>query len=178
MSEPFMPPPESRPADAIVMRTGTTADAALLARLAESMFRDAFAATNDAVQMDRYCREHYGEGIQRAELASSNIRVLFFEEDGKPVAYTQMRLGAPESEIWRFYVDRAQHGRGLAQRMMAACLDTARAAGAERVTLAVWEHNPRAIAFYRKAGFEVTGTRPFILGTEEQSDFVMTRALR
>ena len=166
------------PADASIrVRVGTPDDAALLAATAERMFRDAFAASNDPAQMDAYCRDHYSETIQRAELEQPDIRVLFLEEHGKVVAYAQLRLGAPEGEIWRFYVDRGQHGRGIAQRLMSESLEHLRSTGAERVVLAVWEHNPRAIAFYRKTGFEVVGTRPFILGAEVQTDLVMMRAL-
>ena len=159
------------------MRIGTPSDAALLAREAERMFRDAFAATNDAAQMDAYCASAYGESIQRGEIQARDARVYLLEGEEGLVAYAQLWLRVPESVIWRFYVDRAHHGRGVAQRLMDTCLDAARAAGARRVSLAVWEHNPRAVAFYRKCGFEVTGSQPFVLGTEPQTDWVMTRAL-
>lgn len=160
---------------ASAVRLATPDDAALLARTAESMFRDAFAASNDAAQMDAYCAQHYGEAIQRAELEAPDIRVLLLEEEGRVVAYAQLRLGAPEAEIWRFYVDRTLHGRGIARRLMDECLALVRETGAHAVRLAVWEHNPRAIAFYRKCGFEVIGEQAFALGTELQTDFVMRR---
>ena len=162
----------------LVFRSATPADAALLAGVAERMFRDAFGSSNDPAQMDAYCRDHYAEELQRAELERPGMRVLFAEQEGRVAGYVQLRLDAPESEIWRFYVDRACHGRGIAQRMMDEALRLARDVGAERVILAVWEHNPRAIAFYRKAGFTVTGAQPFVLGTEVQTDYVMTRELR
>ncbi len=160
------------------LRVGTPADAALLARTAEAMFRDAFAATNDAAQMEAYCRDHYSEAIQREELESPDIRVLFIEEGDRVLAYAQLRVGTPLGEIWRFYVDRTQHGRGLAQRLMDESLTVLRDAGATAVVLAVWEHNPRAIAFYRKLGFEVVGEQPFVLGDERQRDLVMRRSLK
>ena len=161
----------------VALREATPEDAELLARTAERMFRDAFAASNDARQMDAYCASHYGEAIQRAELEQPDVRVLFAEDEGVVVGYAQLRLGSPETEIWRFYVDRTRHGSGIARVMMEASLGMARDAGATRVMLAVWEHNPRAIAFYRKLGFEVTGERAFVLGDEVQRDLVMTRAL-
>ena len=159
------------------MRVASHHDAALLAHTAERMFRDAFAATNDPARMDAYCRDHYSEEIQREELVDPEIVVLFLEQEGKVVAYSQLRVRAPESEIWRFYVDRTQHGRGVAQRLMDESLAALRDAGATEVVLAVWEHNPRAMAFYRKCGFEVVGEQPFILGDERQRDLVMRRAL-
>jgi len=44
------------------------------------------------------------------------------------------------------------------------------------VWLGVWEHNPRAIAFYRKWGFEAVGEHVFVVGTDPQRDLVMTRS--
>ena len=155
----------------------TADDAALLARTAEAMFRDAFAASNDPAQMDAYCRDHYAEAIQREELEAPDIRVLFVEEAERVLGYAQLRVRTPVAEIWRFYVDRAQHGRGLAQRLMDESLRLLTRAGATDVVLAVWEHNPRAIAFYRKLGFEVVGEQPFVLGDERQRDLVMRRPL-
>ena len=41
--------------------------------------------------------------------------------------------------------------------------------------LGLWEHNPRAIAFYRKAGFAEVGEHAFPLGDDPQRDIVMAR---
>jgi ribosomal protein S18 acetylase RimI-like enzyme len=40
--------------------------------------------------------------------------------------------------------------------------------------LGVWEHNPRAITFYRKFGLEVVGTHAFMLGLDRQRDLIMS----
>jgi ribosomal protein S18 acetylase RimI-like enzyme len=42
----------------------------------------------------------------------------------------------------------------------------------------VWEHNPRAIAFYRKWGLEVVGEHVFMMGDDPQRDLLMRRVLR
>lgn len=41
--------------------------------------------------------------------------------------------------------------------------------------LAVWEKNPRAIAFYEKNGFRAVGDQPFQVGSDTQRDIVMVR---
>jgi len=79
--------------------------------------------------------------------------------------------------VVRFCVDRPWHGRGLAQTLMAATADTARAAGGSTLWLGVWERNGRAIAFYRKCGFEDVGTHSFVLGDDHQRDRVLVRRL-
>ena len=48
---------------------------------------------------------------------------------------------------------------------------------ADTLWLGVWERNPRAIAFYRKCGFEDAGTQTFVLGTDHQRDLVLARPL-
>ena len=159
------------------IRTATTADAAVLARAAESMFREAFAASNDPPQMDLYCSGHYSEEMQRAELATPGTVVLFAEHGGDIVAFAQVQLATPSTQLHRFYLRRDWHGKGLAQQLMEECLALAREHGADRVWLSVWSENPRAIAFYRKFGFEICGEQPFVLGTEVQRDFVMDRAI-
>jgi diamine N-acetyltransferase len=97
------------------------------------------------------------------------------------IAYAQLRLTptAPHGdvELARFYVDQAHHGRGIAQALMAAVDAHARARGGTRLWLGVWEHNARAIAFYRKCGFEKVGEHPFVLGTDLQRDWDMARPL-
>ena len=68
-------------------------------------------------------------------------------------------------------------GQGVAQTLMAAAVETARSGGARTLWLGVWERNERAIAFYRKSGFEDAGTQTFVLGTDHQRDFVLARPL-
>jgi ribosomal protein S18 acetylase RimI-like enzyme len=97
------------------------------------------------------------------------------------VAYAQLHMtpGVPHGdvELARFYVDQAHHGRGIAQALMTAVYANARALGGTRLWLGVWERNFRAIAFYRKCGFEKCGEHPFVLGTDLQTDWDMARGL-
>jgi ribosomal protein S18 acetylase RimI-like enzyme len=43
--------------------------------------------------------------------------------------------------------------------------------------LGVWERNPKAIAFYRKFGFQEVGEHVFPLGSDAQRDIVMSRPI-
>lgn len=118
-------------------------------------------------------------------MGDGRIVTLVAEVDGRAAGYAQLARGAAPPivtgplpmEIVRFYVDRPWHGRGLAQQLMAAAADSARAAGARTLWLGVWERNPRAIAFYRKCGFDEAGTRIFVLGADHQRDLVLARSL-
>jgi ribosomal protein S18 acetylase RimI-like enzyme len=128
--------------------------------------------------------------VRRADAADAVGLSEFADRIGSsPVAplagYSHLTAGeAPDSvsgadplELKRFYIDRAWHGTGLAQMLMHATLDAAIAAGARTLWLGVWEHNPRAIAFYRKFAFVEAGTHEFMLGRDRQTDLIMMRPL-
>jgi diamine N-acetyltransferase len=175
----------SRTSGNFVIRRGVAADAAPLAAFAEATFRQAFAADNDPAHMDAYCREAFAPDLQRAQVLDDSIDTLIATTaDGSFAAYAQLRPGAPAAgeapdpiELWRFYVDANQHGRGLAHDLMAATIDAARARGARTMWLGVWERNFRAQAFYRKFGFSEIGTHAFDLGDDRQTDLLMARPL-
>lgn len=170
---------------ALAIRRGTVADAAALAAFAERIFRQTFGPDNRPDDMDAYVAPAYNEARQAEELGDPAVDTLLGEVDGELVAYAQLRRGAPPPcvdlpsvrELWRFYVGQAWHGRGIAPLMMDAALDSARARGAGALWLAVWDRNPRAIAFYGRCGFSDVGSRPFLLGRDVQVDRLMVRAL-
>jgi len=169
----------------VTIRTATTADAAVLADLARRTFYDTFAATNDPHDMTLYLAEAYGVDQQTRELADRDITTLLVEDDGEAIAYAQVRVGhVPECvtgpkpiELWRFYIDRRWHGRGVAQALMDGVRAAARERGAKTLWLGVWERNDRARAFYSKSGFTDAGDHIFLFGTDPQTDLVMVTAL-
>jgi diamine N-acetyltransferase len=80
-------------------------------------------------------------------------------------------------EIQRLYVADQWHGKGIAQELMRACLEELMRHGSDAVWLGVWEHNPRAIAFYKKIGFVEAGDHIFPLGRDPQRDVIMVKRL-
>jgi GNAT superfamily N-acetyltransferase len=163
------------------IRIATPDNATTLFALALKTFVDAFAPDNRAEDMDAYTNVAFGESQQRSELKDPNIVTIFAEEDGKAIGYAQLRRtpDAPHGdlEVARFYVDRDHHGRGVAQLLMTAVDDQARSLGITRIWLGVWERNFRAIAFYQKVGFVQCSSHPFLLGSDLQTDWVMSRTL-
>jgi diamine N-acetyltransferase len=173
------------------IRIATPQDAALLAALGEQAFREAFAKDNTPADMADYLCHNFSTEIQAAELARPGSIFLIFEIEGQPAGYARLQAGASdaclaESGLWnaahpmelvRFYLLQAFTGRRLADPQMLACLEQARQQGADLLWLGVWQHNTRAIAFYRRWGFEVAGTHQFLLGLDLQTDYVMARRM-
>ena len=169
----------------MTIRTATAADAAVLADLARRTFYETFAATNDPDDMALYLAESYGLDQQTREIADRDITTLLVEENGAAIAFAQLRAGhIPECvtgpkpiELWRFYIDRRWHGRGVAQALMEKVKAAARERDAQTLWLGVWERNDRARAFYSKSGFADAGDHIFLFGTDPQTDLVMVTSL-
>ncbi len=167
------------------IRYAVPLDAKNLAALAEATFRATFGSMNTAENMDLHCQESYGADIQLAELNDADVVTLVCEDDGKLIAYAQLRWSerpgcVPASnpgEIQRIYVAQAWQGKGIAQQLMERCLHEMANKASDMVWLGVWEHNPRAIAFYSKIGFTEVGSHVFPVGTDPQRDIIMLRPI-
>jgi diamine N-acetyltransferase len=165
-----------------VFRRATVDDAARLADFATRTFRHTYEAYNTPDDMRDYLASAFGADKQSRELGDPAMITVFAESRGELVGYAQLKRGpAPASvqgspvEIYRFYVDSRAHGAGVAQGLMREALDAARDLGADVAWLGVWERNPRAIAFYRKSGFDEVGTQIFQLGSDKQTDRVLVK---
>jgi ribosomal protein S18 acetylase RimI-like enzyme len=167
------------------IRLAGPADAAAVGEFGERSFRETFGPDNRREDMDAYCASTYPVERQRAELSASDRVTLLAEVDGALAGYAQLRdgpapgcvTGPDPIELLRFYVDRRWHGRGIAGALMEQTIAHARRRGRRTIFLAVWERNPRAIAFYRKQRFREVGSQPFQLGRDVQTDRVMVRGL-
>jgi ribosomal protein S18 acetylase RimI-like enzyme len=169
----------------VLIRRGQATDAAPLAAFAREIFDQTFGPHNDPEDMGTYMREAFGEAQQAGELADAGIVTLVAEVRGELAGYAQVssrreppaRSGPGPVELMRFYVGTAWHGRGVAQALMRAVVESARDLGGQSLWLCVWGENARAVEFYRKCGFVETGTAPFQLGEDLQTDLVMARPL-
>jgi ribosomal protein S18 acetylase RimI-like enzyme len=167
------------------------ADAAALAALAARLFRETYGPDADPASsggsrpadVEAYVGPHFTPARQAAELADPALATFVAEAAGGALAaYAQVRAPSPHpvagpsaAELARLYVDWPWQGRGLADALLAAVLDAARAAGAPALWLAVLQRNARAVAFYRRHGFRIADTSTFRMGAEVQHDWIMTR---
>ncbi len=169
------------PASRFTIRRANPEDAAALSEFGARTFADTYGPANRAENLAAHLAASFGEHKQRAELADAAMVTLLAAHDNVLAAYVQVRRGTAPScvagpipaEILRFYVDRAWHGSGMAQRLMGRTHCAAQELGARTIWLGVWERNERGIAFYRKCGFIDVGAEPFWVGGDEQTDRVM-----
>ena len=164
------------------LRRAVAADAPSLAVLAERTFRDAFGARNSPENMDLYCARAFSAGIQLGEIEDRGLVTTIAHGENRMIGFSQLRplhahasvVAARPAELKRLYVVPEWHGRGVANELMQDALDTAAREGCDVLWLGVWEHNPKAMAFYRKFGLEIVGTHAFMLGQDRQRDLVLS----
>lgn len=167
------------------IRRATAADATMLAEFGAETFLAAYAAQVGAAVLAPYIAETFAPEHLAAELADERGRFLIAEVDGSVAGYVVVHAGerpvevAAERpvEIRRLYAAPAFIGRGVGSAMMRAALDAALELSGDVAWLGVWSRNARAIAFYRRWGFEVVGSVPFMLGEVRHEDLIMARPL-
>ena len=171
----------------VSIRLAGVEDAAALAAFGREQFAVTFGPDNDADDLAAYLDQHFGEQVQRDELADPRVRVFVAEVQGQWAGYTlsSTRVAAPTGvlgtlpwQIERFYVDRAWHGQGLSDALMDVTLDAIARDDAQVVWLSVWERNTRALRFYARRGFVDVGRTTFQLGRDLQTDHVLARPVR
>ena len=167
------------------IRSATHDDVPSLTIFGARIFRETFGPYNRPEDLAAYLDDAYSEDRQRSELDDPARSTLIADSASGIVGFAQLRAaytpdcvsGPAPIELLRFYVDPQWHGRGLAPVLMDAVLAQAQARHARTLWLGVWERNPRAIAFYRKRGFQDVGSHEFLLGQDRQTDRVMVLAI-
>jgi len=165
-------------ASALCIRRATIDDAVALSAFAARVFIETFGDENDPDDLRDFVESTYGITQQSDEIRDRDTATLLVERADTLIGYAQICrkrvppgvTGANPVEIYRFYVDRPAQGTGVAQALMAAAFAQAREWRADVVWLGVWEHNPRAMAFYRKFGFVDVGSLDFFVGGDRQTD--------
>jgi diamine N-acetyltransferase len=165
------------------IRKATPADAEILSSLGALAFTQAFAALNTPENLAMYLAGAFSPAKQAAELALPGCAFFIVELNNKQEGYARMQGGASKPcvraqnpvELVRFYVLEAWKGQGVAHLLMNACLAEAKTGGYDVIWLSAWKENPRALAFYRKWGFEEVGSNVFVVGEDAQEDAIMAR---
>ena len=167
------------------IRRATVADAAALADIGRRTYSDTFAELSAPDDLNAFLNATYSTELQARELSDPALTYFVVESGNHVVAFALIRRNSVSQfvddpsaiELQRFYVDRSCHGTGVAHQLMTACVDYAASYGAGTRFLGVFEQTARAIRFYGKHGFRTVGNQLFRVGTDDQRDLVMARAI-
>lgn len=162
------------------IRRAATGDTRLLSELSAVTFFDTFDGTCTDEDMQDFIDKFYNEKQVNEELKDPDD--LYFIAFFNGIAAGYIRMKEDESEIAeiknhkaielkRIYVLKEYHSKKIGARLMQFALDFAAENGYELLWLGVWEHNERAMKFYKNFGFEDTGVQhPFPIGNTPQTD--------
>jgi ribosomal protein S18 acetylase RimI-like enzyme len=136
------------------IRAMTGQDVPSVSRLLGESWRRTYSPILGAETTARISDEHYAPPRIAAELADAG-KVAFVAErpDGSIAGYAMAETDKAGNVILdRLHIDKSEYGNGLAAGLLHAVL--AARAGIPSITLEVIEGTDRAMAFYRKHGFE------------------------
>lgn len=144
-----------------MLRTATPADAPTIAELHVATWREAYSHLlpedffTDGHLQGRHEMWNHILGNCRVEwcvrVAESDARIIGFAFAG-PALDPEARGMPRELQVYNLYVTAAHYGTGAGQALLYAVV------GARPAMLWVAKANPRAVAFYRRNGFEFDGT--------------------
>ena len=171
-----------KPALTPAIRHATPADASSLAAFAAEVFPLGCPETAPE-DLAAYITSELTPARFLTLLDDPNIFVLLAESSQRIVAYMLVARRSPHpalsgpasAEFRKLYLDPACHGTGLSSALLHCALSILNAEGPRPIWLSAFSENPRAIAFYKKWGFQIVGSQEFLVGTDRQKVFLMLR---
>jgi ribosomal protein S18 acetylase RimI-like enzyme len=170
--------------DQITLRPALSDDAQTLALVGAATFLDAFAGTLPGPSIVEHCRRHHTPAAYLTYLALPTTAIWIAEttHQNGPVGYSMVTapdLPIPDPqptdlELKRIYLLSRFHGSGAGPALMDRAIESARTLGARRLFLGVYDGNARALAFYARTGFKMTGERTFQMGFNTFHDHVLS----
>jgi diamine N-acetyltransferase len=148
-------------------------------------YLETFAHMNTPSNMKTYLEQSFNIDRLHGELLDHNSLFYFLYADGELAGYIKINESPAQTdihdrqslEIQRLYVAKEFQGKGLGSVLMNKAIDVANIREKTYIWLGVWERNDKAIAFYKKNGFFEFGKHSFVMGEEEQTDFIMRKNL-
>lgn len=163
------------------IRISNINDVDLLCEIGSKTFIETYRHQNTPEDLKKYLEEKFNKKQISEEILTPKTIFLLVELENEVIGYAKMRVNLVENpdtkslEIERIYISKDYHGQKYGAMLMQKCIDVAIENNYESIWLGVWEHNPKAINFYQKWGFEIFGEHIFQLGDDAQTDFLMKK---
>ena len=169
----------------VMIRVATVGDAGTLARIGGETFYETWRPVNTEEDMQKYIATAFAPDTIREDLERDENTFLLAATPERVVGYAKMRRdrthaefgGEKAIEIERLYVAGDFQGYKIGKALMDACLEIAQNETYSWIWLGVNIDNEKAIAFYKKYGFTVFGTKQFKLGDAVDDDYLMKKNL-
>jgi ribosomal protein S18 acetylase RimI-like enzyme len=170
----------------VSIRRVTIADWKNLLDLSNNTYRESFfEAFNDPEAFEAYTSKIFAPEVIKTELTDPDIACYFAMDGEQPIGYTKLNFGNRQTifqgddaaEVERIYVLIDYQSKGIGKALLNHSIENARSRKLEKLWLAVWENNGRAINFYERQGFHKFITHQYLVGTDLQTDILMKFSL-
>lgn len=173
-------------------RAAQRRDARALHELAAATFALACPPSTTASSISTFIAGNLSEERFRAHLADPTRLILVVDDQpaGRLAGYTMTVFEAPSdpdvvaaltrhptAELSKFYLRAEHHGSGISLALMVATIEAVAFRDCAGLWLGVNQQNARANRFYDKHGFDVVGTKRFLVGERWEDDFVRELAV-
>jgi ribosomal protein S18 acetylase RimI-like enzyme len=156
-----------------------------LQEIGRKTFYDTFFESDSEESMKAYLATSFSSEKLTAELENPNSEFYFATQNEVVIGYLKVNFGTAQTElqdtnsveIERIYVLQDYHGKQVGQLLFEKAMAIAKSNHCDYIWLGVWEENHRALQFYTKNGFVAFDKHIFVLGEEEQTDFMMKLVL-
>lgn len=161
-------------------------DAGALSQIGAATFLESYTEIIDGPDMVAHCARQHSADVYGKYLTDPACSVWLAEyaATGAPVGYAvncppdlPVAIQSGDVELKRIYCFSRFHGAGIGQSLMLAAIADACARRAPRLLLGTYQDNHRAIAFYKRHGFTLIGTRQFQVGSKLFDDIVLGKPL-
>lgn len=168
------------------VRRAGLADASALSLIGQATFLESYYMDVGRDDMIAHLKATYSERHFEAHLQEPRVAMWLaeFEPARAPIGFAavcapelSIETKAADLQLLHIYVLSSFYGAQVGPALMETAIAFARTQKAERLVLGVWSENHRALAFYRRNGFETLGSSPCQVGARVYEDLVLAKTL-
>lgn len=151
------------------IRTATLEDAQGILNVAIPSFLSTHIKSAKKEDLDWFINKNYNLRAFEKDIADSSNIYHVVVNNGDVIAYSKIALNTtfPDArheqmtKLDRFYIDPSYLGKGVSKALIQYLFDFSKEQKQKGIWLNTWIGNERAIAFYKKQGFEIVGAFDF-----------------
>ena len=169
------------PSENVIFEKLSLEDLTELKEISRSTFVNAFGVDNNPEDLDLYLNAAFGEETLKKELLDPLSEFYFAKKEGETIGYFKVNLGDAQTdfqeedamELERIYVIAEFQNQRIGQKILDEVIEMAIQRKMRYLWLGVWEKNTRAIEFYLRNNFQLSGSHPYMVGNDRQTDKIM-----
>lgn len=156
-----------------------------LQTVAQQTFYETFAAVNTEQDIQDYLTNVLSQTALKQQLNNPHSSFYLLQINNQIAGYLKLNIETAQTEdddptameIERIYLLQAFQGQNLGQILLNKAIELAKEQQKSYIWLGVWENNSKALAFYKKNDFYKTGEHSFLLGDDNQTDYILRKDL-